>query len=208
MFATKCPGQDMRYWTADDVSEEKCPQCGEMIEFFKTDIRLRCRNCKTRVANPQFDMGCAQWCAHAEMCLGPGVKGLQNKSYKDILVEEFEQLSGGWTESVALVKDIIGQAENKCRRDNVDMLQVVASIVIVALVKLNIITDADAFLQELKQKHSFPPEALKEIRMIVEIILEGKLPESGKKEPEKEIMANIINEVFNEQDKEFTDLHQ
>jgi hypothetical protein len=35
VFAQKCPGQDMRYWTADDVYEEKCPQCGEMIEFLK-----------------------------------------------------------------------------------------------------------------------------------------------------------------------------
>jgi len=31
----KCPGQDLRYWGKDSIFEEKCPKCGNSVEFFK-----------------------------------------------------------------------------------------------------------------------------------------------------------------------------
>ena len=36
MSEQKCPGQDTRYWTLDDVFESLCPHCGYSIEFFRT----------------------------------------------------------------------------------------------------------------------------------------------------------------------------
>jgi len=66
----KCPGQDSRYWKPDDVFDVPCPACGEPVEFFKGDLLRRCPGCGYRFRNPNFDLGCAEWCAHAAECLG------------------------------------------------------------------------------------------------------------------------------------------
>ena len=34
MSPPRCPGQDTRYWTADDAFDIKCPHCGHEMEFF------------------------------------------------------------------------------------------------------------------------------------------------------------------------------
>ncbi len=65
----KCPGQDTRYWRSGDIYEEKCPECGNVIEFFKDDSTRKCKKCGTRVLNPKIDFGCATYCQYAEQCL-------------------------------------------------------------------------------------------------------------------------------------------
>ena len=207
MFTQKCPGQDMRYWTADDVHEEKCPRCGEIIEFFKTDIRLRCRSCKTRVANPRFDMGCAEWCAHAEMCLGPGAKGIQKKSFRTVLEEEFERMSAQRPENIKVMKDLINSAEDKCRRENSDMLPVVAAAVILALLQLGLIENVNGYINQLAEEHEFPGAVVDETRALVENIkAAGILKNSGpgkiavKPEGSRE---KIVAELFQEYGSKF-----
>ncbi len=174
MIGTKCPGQDMRYWTADDVYEEECPQCGELIEFFKTDIRLRCRNCKTRVANPRFNMGCAQWCAYAEQCLGPGAKGLKSKSLRLVLEDELDKLGKGMPDQVRKVKALIDEAEEKCQKEQIDMLPVIASVVIIFLKKSDLIPEINGFLENLNNEHTLPQKAVSDTRAIIEKVLENK----------------------------------
>ncbi len=207
MFTQKCPGQDMRYWTADDVHEERCPNCGEIVEFFKTDIRLRCRNCKTRVANPRFNMGCAEWCAHAEMCLGAGARGIKKKTFRAILEEEFERLSGKVPENSKIIKEMISSAENKCRHENADMLSVVAAAVILALVKPGLINDADQYLDRLAEEHDLPGEVIKQTKTLVEGVQAGRLLESGSLENIKSKAANnmekIVAELFFEHGHKF-----
>jgi len=66
----KCPGQDMRNWTGDVVSETPCPACGVAVEFFKDEGSRRCSSCGHRFGNPNKDLSCAEWCEHAEECLG------------------------------------------------------------------------------------------------------------------------------------------
>ncbi len=65
----KCPGQDMRYWKPGDIFETQCPKCQGRVEFFKDEVRRKCR-CGFVVVNPKLDLGCAVWCPHAEQCLG------------------------------------------------------------------------------------------------------------------------------------------
>lgn len=164
MIGTKCPGQDMRYWTADDACEIACPECGEMIEFFKTDIRLRCRNCKTRVANPKFNMGCAQWCAYAEQCLGPAARGLKTKSLKVVMEDELKRLAGDKPEELAEIEAQVNEAAEKCREQKLDMLPVIAAITVVSLKKLGLIDNIDAYLDQLSSEHNLPEEALKKTK--------------------------------------------
>jgi len=66
----RCPGQDTRFWTADDVAQVACHGCGTSVEFWKDEGLRRCPNCGVRVRNPKVESGCAKWCAFAEQCLG------------------------------------------------------------------------------------------------------------------------------------------
>ena len=162
MFAQKCPGQDMRYWTAEDVYEEKCPQCGEQIEFFKTDIRLRCPNCKTRVANPRFDMGCAQWCSYAEQCLGSGAKGLKTKAIKLALEDELIAKANCFPEIVDQVKAVFEKAEEICAREKIDLPPIIANVLAQILQKLELIDSPVEYLQAIGKKLAMPPAAFTE----------------------------------------------
>lgn len=65
----RCPGQDQRFWKPKDIFEVQCPGCGEAIEFFKDELKLKCRKCRQMVINPKIELGCAQWCRYAEKCL-------------------------------------------------------------------------------------------------------------------------------------------
>jgi ribosomal protein S27E len=67
----KCPGQNTRYWKPGDIFDIECPACGGTVEFFKDEMRIRCRKCKKLVPNPRADFGCAEYCQYAEQCVGP-----------------------------------------------------------------------------------------------------------------------------------------
>src|SRR4030042_1333847 len=85
----KCPGQDWRYWKPGDVFETQCPKCGKRVEFFKDEVRRKCK-CGHELVNPKIDFGCAQWCQYAEQCIGAvpdEVKANQKKAEKDLLRE-------------------------------------------------------------------------------------------------------------------------
>lgn len=167
MIGTKCPGQDMRYWTSDDVYEEKCPECGGEVEFFKTDIRLRCPNCKTRVANPRFNMGCAEWCAYAEQCLGPGAKGLKKGSLKSIFLKELDNHNASLNGELEDVRSIIEKTEERLESERKDILPVLAAIVILFLKKNKLIEDIYMHLEKISIENSVPQKAVKDIQEIL-----------------------------------------
>jgi hypothetical protein len=39
----QCPGQDTMFWKPTDVFEIECPKCGYPVEFFKFDVKRKCR---------------------------------------------------------------------------------------------------------------------------------------------------------------------
>jgi NADH pyrophosphatase NudC (nudix superfamily) len=47
---------------------KKCPECGEEIEVFSTDIQMNCSNCGFTVYNDLES--CIQWCKYARECVG------------------------------------------------------------------------------------------------------------------------------------------
>jgi len=67
----KCPGQDTRYWKPGDIYTVSCPACGGAVEFFKDEMRIRCKACRKLVPNPKANLGCAEHCSYAEQCVGP-----------------------------------------------------------------------------------------------------------------------------------------
>ena len=78
----RCPGQDLRFWKPEDIFEAQCPKCGSRVEFFKDEVRRKCR-CGHEIVNPRMNFGCAQWCQYAEQCVGvlpDDVKARQQQS--------------------------------------------------------------------------------------------------------------------------------
>jgi hypothetical protein len=69
----QCPGQDLRFWKLGDIFDAKCPHCGTGIEFWKDEPSVKCPQCRRVIVNPKLDLGCAQWCQHAEQCLGASI---------------------------------------------------------------------------------------------------------------------------------------
>ncbi len=64
----KCPGQDTKYWKPGDIFEVPCPECGELVEFFRDEASRICRKCHTKFRNPRIDLKCLEWCRFAEQC--------------------------------------------------------------------------------------------------------------------------------------------
>lgn len=62
----RCPGQDGRHLS---VSLHICPNCGNEVEMFSDEIRVKCRGCGEYVHKESVP-SCIQWCAQARECLG------------------------------------------------------------------------------------------------------------------------------------------
>lgn len=190
MIGTKCPGQDMRYWTAEDVYDIKCPHCGNMIEFFKTDIRLRCPSCRERVANPKFSMGCAEYCAYAEQCLGPGARGLKSKSLKALLEEALEKEARDKHYIYEEIKLLIDEAEVICDTVKVDMFPVIAALVALRLKASGLIENETAFIDELTVEQTLPQGAVKDTLALIENIKTGQ-----KEGPMEDILRKLLEKI-------------
>jgi hypothetical protein len=107
----KCAGQDKRFWEFDSVFEAKCPGCGQMMEFFKDDVDLTCKQCGAKALNPKMDFGCATYCKYARECLGslpPELLAAQKDLLKDKIAAAAKH---------ALGKDfkLIGKTTRVCR---------------------------------------------------------------------------------------------
>jgi len=89
----RCPGQDQRYWKPEDIFEVQCSGCGRKLEFFKDEPKLKCRGCGQVVMNPKIDLGCAEWCQHAEQCLGI-VAAKDVTSLCERLIDRMKQVFG------------------------------------------------------------------------------------------------------------------
>jgi ribosomal protein S27AE len=62
----RCPGAgNIRTPT---IKIKKCPECGEELEIFSTDIKVKCNKCGFTVYNELES--CIQWCKYAEKCVG------------------------------------------------------------------------------------------------------------------------------------------
>ena len=93
----KCPGQDLRYWKPEDILDVSCPQCGRKIQFFKDDVRRRCKSCGVQITNPKIDFGCAEWCHYAQQCVGDlpvGIKEKKREFFRDRIALEMRKVFG------------------------------------------------------------------------------------------------------------------
>jgi NADH pyrophosphatase NudC (nudix superfamily) len=62
----KCPGQNSGTLRA---SLHKCPKCGNEVEMFSDELKIRCKKCGEMVYKEKVP-SCIDWCASARQCLG------------------------------------------------------------------------------------------------------------------------------------------
>ena len=129
MAISQCPGQDKRFWRPDDIFESPCPACGAAIEFWKDDVRRRCRGCGATAANPRFDMGCAAWCKFAEQCLGaPSVR--ETEDVAGALIAEMKKVFGADERRIRHALGVLDYAERILAREGGDPLVVKAAAIL------------------------------------------------------------------------------
>lgn len=106
----RCPGQDQRFWKPGDIFEVKCPGCGESIEFFKDEPKLKCRKCGQVVVNPKIDLGCAEWCQYAEQCLAVSVVR-DLRIMRDKLIDDMKKVFAGDQKRIDHALSVLDYAE-------------------------------------------------------------------------------------------------
>ncbi len=120
----KCPGQDTRYWKAEDIYEEKCSGCGQLLEFFKDDSSRKCRNCGKRVLNPKIDFGCAAYCEHADQCLKelpPEILAERSNLLKDRVALEMKRYFAADFKRIGHACNVARYAEQIVKREKGDI---------------------------------------------------------------------------------------
>lgn len=65
----KCPGA--AHLRTPTITLKKCPECGEEVEVFSTDMKVNCPNCRFTIYNNME--ACVQWCQYAKECVGEEV---------------------------------------------------------------------------------------------------------------------------------------
>ena len=126
----KCPGQDTRYWKSGDIYEEKCPGCGQVLEFFKDDSSRKCKNCGKRVLNPKIDFGCAAYCEHADQCLKelpPEILAERSNLLKDRVALEMKKYFANDFKRISHACNVARYAEQIVKREKGDMSVVLIS---------------------------------------------------------------------------------
>lgn len=137
MAQTKCPGQDTRFWRPTDIYDIACPNCEESVEFFKDEVKRKCRNCGFMIKNPKIELGCAQWCEHAEECMGVSRADMAGseeealgQSLKIKLIAEMKKVFGMDTRRITHALKVLENAENIMDKVQADPIVVVAAAVL------------------------------------------------------------------------------
>lgn len=111
---SKCPGQDTQFWGPDDIYSVECPKCGNSVEFFKDDIRRRCKKCGHVFLNPKLNLGCARWCQYADQCVGD----IDREEFKEIIISSMKEFYGDDQERIDQALEVLRFAEEILEQEN------------------------------------------------------------------------------------------
>jgi Zn ribbon nucleic-acid-binding protein len=167
----KCPGQDTRYWKPNDVYSVECPKCGQPVEFFKDDIRRRCKKCSHMFINPRLNLGCARWCQYADQCIG----ALGKDEFKEIITLAMKEHFSGDKERIDNALKVLRFVEDILEREEGNPKVVIAAGILY-----------DIGLHEMEKEHERAKESDQEKDNLPTV--RGILERSGSK-------AEVIEEV-------------
>ena len=172
---SKCPGQDTRFWKPNDVYTVECPKCGKPVEFFKDDIRRRCKKCGHMFINPKLNLGCARWCQFADQCVG----AIGKEEFKEIITLAIKEHLGGDTERIENALKVGRFAEDILEKEEGNPKVVIAAAILY-----------DIGLHEVREKSKRAKESNQEKDSLP--IVRGILERSGSKDEVIEEVCQII----------------
>jgi HD superfamily phosphohydrolase YqeK len=172
---SKCPGQDTRFWKPNDVYTVECPKCGNLVEFFKDDIRRRCKKCGHMFVNPKLNLGCARWCQFADQCVG----AIGKEEFKEIITLAIKEHLGGDTERIENALKVGRFAEDILEKEEGNPKVVIAAAILY-----------DIGLHEVREKSKRAKESNQEKDSLP--IVRGILERSGSKDEVIEEVCQII----------------
>jgi hypothetical protein len=107
------------------------------VEFFKDEVRRKCRSCGFMIKNPRIELGCAQWCEHAEQCLGVSREDMADspdqalgQTMKIKLIAEMKKVFGSDARRIAHALKVLEHAENIMDTAKADPVVVVSAAVL------------------------------------------------------------------------------
>ena len=168
---SKCPGQDTRFWKPDDVYSVECPKCGQPVEFFKDDIRRRCKKCGHMFINPKLNLGCARWCQYADQCVGT----IGKEEFKDIITLAMKEYFEGDQKRINGALKVLGFAEKILEKEEGNPKVVIAAAILYGIGVNEVERKAEGAKGYDQEKEGLP-------------IVRGILERSGSK-------AEVIEEV-------------
>ena len=172
---SKCPGQDTQFWKPNDVYNVECPKCGNLVEFFKDDIRRRCQKCGHMFINPKLNLGCARWCQFADQCVG----AIGKEEFKEIIILAMKEHLGGDTERIENALKAGRFAEDILEKEKGNPKVVIAAAILY-----------DIGVHEVEEKSKRAKESNQEKDRLP--IVRGILERSGSKEEVIEEVCQII----------------
>jgi len=218
---TKCPGQDTRFWKPNDVYTVECPKCGKPVEFFKDDIRRRCKKCGHMFINPKLNLGCARWCQYADQCVG----AIGKEEFKEIITLAMKEHCSGDKERIENALKTLRFAEDILEHEKGNPKVVIAAGILYDIGLYEVEREPERAKESDQKKDNLPTvrgilersgskaEVIEEVCQIIEnnhhpeniTTLNGKIVHDavrlanggltyGTKDKEK--LKKIINEVF------------
>ncbi|TET92627.1 MAG: HD domain-containing protein [Desulfobacteraceae bacterium] len=172
---SKCPGQDTRFWKPDDVYSVECPKCGQPVEFFKDDIRRRCKKCGHMFINPRLNLGCARWCQYADQCVG----AIGKEEFKEIITLAMKEYFEGDQERIDNALKVLRFAEDILEKEEGNPKVVIAAALL-----------HDIGIHEVEKKPERAKESNQEKDRLP--IVRGILEKSGSKKEVTEEVRQII----------------
>ena len=172
---SKCPGQDTRFWKPNDVYTVECPKCGKPVEFFKDDIRRRCKKCGHMFINPRLDLGCARWCQYADQCVG----AIDKEEFKEIIILAMKEHLEGDQKRMDHALKVLEFAEKILEKEEGNPKVVIAAAILY-----------DIGLHEVREKSKRAKESNQEKDSLP--IVRGILERSGSKDEVIEEVCQII----------------
>lgn len=70
----KCPGSDV------EITVKSCPKCGEEVELFTGESKVKCSSCGTLVHREKAS--CIEWCPGARQCFHHVFEEKENEASK------------------------------------------------------------------------------------------------------------------------------
>jgi len=179
----RCPGQDQRFWKPGDIFEVKCPGCGESIEFFKDEPKLKCRKCGQVVVNPKIDLGCAEWCQYAEQCLAVSVVR-DLRIMRDKLIDDMKKVFAGDQKRIDHALSVLDYAEQIHAVEGGDPLIVRAASIL-----------HDIGIREAERKYGCSAGKYLEFKILCDADRLVNIPEEFP-DKERETLQKLIDKVF------------